>query len=187
MFDVIEQVKEMENVKNKMKDYCVNIANVYNKYSENKINMEGSLHSVKIKRLSENVISVKYNFIRDFGNYVLDDPNDEGDRHWEENLKVVENVLNVPETVFFGLTEPDRYSLEYVEEEIKCFAENEMKKIKKEEEIKQLFDSFKSFSLTSRSIKQPSSVPSSSIVTFSNLSFKNFTSPYSILLTNSPI
>lgn len=147
MVDIVEQVKEIEKVKKKMKDFCVNIANMYNKYSENKINMEGTLHSVKIKRLSENVISIKYNFVRDLGNYVLDDPNDEGDRHWEENLTIVEETLNIPETVFFGLTEPDRYSLEYVEEEIKCFAENEIRKTKKELEIKELFNSFKSFSL----------------------------------------
>ena len=115
-----------------------------NKYTENKINTEGELGTVKISKTDNNLVCVKYGFIRDFGSYVLNDPNNEGDRRWEENLQVVEETINFPENIFLGLIQSEEYSLEYVEEEIKNFVEQEMAKFKEEECREKLFSSFKS-------------------------------------------
>lgn len=148
MFDIFEQIKEMEKVKTTIKDFCGNIAEIYNKYSKNKINTNGKFHSIKISKFSDGLVCVRYNFIRDLGDYVINDPNDEGDRSWEEDLQVVEEKICFPKNVFLGLTQPEEYSLEYVEQEIKKFVEEETQRMKKEEEREKLFSSFKSSSLS---------------------------------------
>ena len=144
MANIFEEVKEMQEVKTKVKKFCTDILVLYNKYTENKINTEGELGTVKISKTDNNLVCVKYGFIRDFGSYVLNDPNNEGDRRWEENLQVVEETINFPENIFLGLIQSEEYSLEYVEEEIKNFVEQEMAKFKEEECREKLFSSFKS-------------------------------------------
>lgn len=129
MTDIFEQVKEMEETKIKIKNFCKNIIEIYNKYAENKIDIDGKFQSVKISRKDEKFIRVQYNFVKDFGSYERNDPNDYGDRSWVENLKTVEKTIYFPESVFLGLTDPERYSNEYVEEELKIFAEQENKKV----------------------------------------------------------
>lgn len=148
MTDIFEQIKEMEKVKTRIKEFCKDIVDIYNKYADNKMNTEGKLHSVKISKVSEDIIQVRYCFERDLGDYVLNDPNDEGDRDWEEDLQIVEEKICFPKNIFFGLTQSEEYSLEYVEQEIKKFVKEETQKIKKEEEREKLFSSFKSSNLS---------------------------------------
>ena len=145
MLDIFEQIKEMEETKIKIKNFCKNIIEIYNKYAENKIDIEGKFQSVKISRKDEKFIRVQYNFVQDFGSYERNDPNDYGNRTWVENLKTVEKTIYFPESVFLGLTDPQRYSNEYVEEELKIFAEQENKKVANTK----LLEDFKSFTLNS--------------------------------------
>lgn len=149
MNNVFEKIKKIEDANADKKAFCEKILKIYNEYSENKIGIDSQLKSTKISRKDENFIYVHYTFIHDFGSYDREDSNDYGNRIWNENLRMIEEKLCFPETVFYGLTEPDRYSMEYVEEEIKCFLENETLKLKNEEEREKLFSNFSAFMLNS--------------------------------------
>lgn len=149
MLDIFEQVRDLQEVKSRINNFCKTIMNIYNKYSDEKVDMDEEIYSLKICRASEERISVTYVFLRDFGHFVLNDPNDEGDREWQEDLRTVEKTIYFPEKIFLGLIQPETYSSEYVEEELKKFINRENEKNKKQKESKEFIESFKAFTLSS--------------------------------------